>query len=85
MASNTFLRISNAKRGAQSDSKIAKPPKSSDRAASAASLQELMTEARRCPHPHTKIRCHVSDIFSRSASGYSCLWIQIHEFYPTSL
>jgi hypothetical protein len=51
MASNTVLRISNAKRGAQSDSKSAKLPQPSVRAASAASLQELKTEARRCQTP----------------------------------
>jgi len=51
MASNTVLPISNAKRGAQSDSKSAKLPQSSVRAASAASLQELKTEARRCHTP----------------------------------
>jgi DNA-binding NarL/FixJ family response regulator len=48
MASNTVLPISNAKRGDQSDSKSAKPPRSSVRAAS---LQELKTEARRCHTP----------------------------------
>ena len=48
MASNTALPISNAKRGAQSDSKIAKLPLSSDRADS---FQELKTEARRCQTP----------------------------------
>ena len=51
MASNTVLRISNAKRGAQSDSKMATLPQSSVRAASAASLQGLKTEARRCHTP----------------------------------
>jgi len=51
MASNTVLPISNAKRGAQSDSKSAKPPQSSVRTASAASLQELKIEARRCHTP----------------------------------
>ena len=51
MASNTVLPISNAKRGAQSDSKSAKLPQSSVRAASAASQQELKTEARRCHTP----------------------------------
>ena len=51
MDSNTVLPISNAKRGAQSDSKIAKVSVPSVRAASAASLQELKTEARRCHTP----------------------------------
>ena len=51
MASNTVLPISNAKRGAQSDSKSAKLPQSSVRAASAASLQELKIKARRCHTP----------------------------------
>ena len=51
MASNTVLPLSNAKRGAQSDSKRAKLPRSSVRAGSAASLQELKTEARRCHTP----------------------------------
>src|SRR4029077_5240267 len=54
MASNTVLPISNAKRGAQSDSKSAKLPQSSVRAASATSLQELKTEPRRC---HTPKQC----------------------------
>ena len=48
MASNTVLPLSKAKRGAQSDSKSAKLPQSSVRAAS---LQELKTEARRSHTP----------------------------------
>ena len=51
MDSNTVLPISNARRVARSDSKIAKPSVPSLRAASAASLQELKTEARRCHTP----------------------------------
>jgi DNA-binding NarL/FixJ family response regulator len=51
MDSNTVLPISNAKRGAHSNSKMAKLPGASVRTASAASLQELKTDARRCHSP----------------------------------